>query len=157
MPLSCPSHPWLLSPNLRLPLLLQNRSGRAYNQITVHPSDIQKTASTPFGIWDFPFMSFGLRNAAQTFQWFMKDTLRELDYCFAYLHDILVSSPSLEEHEQHLRTLKRRNLITPAKCVFKASPSLVAHFLKRVPNRWRNEWPIFRTALHPRQLTSFVA
>jgi hypothetical protein len=70
-------------------------------------------------------MSFGLRNAAQTFQRFMDDTLRGLDFCFAYLDDILVFSRSLEEDEQHLRTLFNQLqrygiIINPAKCVFRA-------------------------------------
>jgi hypothetical protein len=38
----------------------------------------------------------------------MEHILRGLYFCFAYLHDILVFSQSLEEHENQLRTLLDR-------------------------------------------------
>jgi cleavage and polyadenylation specificity factor subunit 1 len=93
----------------------------------VHAGDIQKTViTTAFGLFEFPFMSFCLCNAIQTFQRFMDDILRGLDFCFAYLDDILVFFRSLEDHERHLRTIFGRLqmyaiLINPAKGVFRAS------------------------------------
>ena len=65
---------------------------RAYNQIPVYPYNVPKTGiTTHFGLFEFPFMSFGLRNAPHTFQRFMHKVLCDMDFCFAYLDDILVS------------------------------------------------------------------
>jgi hypothetical protein len=83
----------------------------------------------------------------------MDDILRGLDFCFAYVDDILVFSRSLEDHERHLRANFGRLqtygiLINPAKCVFRISE---VTFLGRI------EWPFFRTSPLLRPPVSSVA
>ena len=63
---------------------------------------------TPFGIFEFLRMPFGLRNAAQSFQRFIDAVTRGLPFVFAYVDDLLIASKSPEEHTTHLDLLFER-------------------------------------------------
>ncbi|XP_070133562.1 uncharacterized protein [Drosophila bipectinata] len=97
---------WRVVTVRRLPSTEQrNRAGSISIPYILDVTSILYAIITPFGLFEFLFMTFGLRNAAQTFQRHINDVIQGLDFVFAYIDDILIASESEAQHETHLRTI----------------------------------------------------
>jgi cleavage and polyadenylation specificity factor subunit 1 len=100
---------------------------KGYHPIPMNEDENQKTAIiTPFGLFEFLRMAFGLCNAGKTFQRRMDRILSGLDFVFAYLDNVIVASRSETEHLHHLHLLFQRLqdaglVINREKCVFGAA------------------------------------
>ena len=76
----------------------------AFHQLRIHPPDVPKTAfTTPYGLYEFLVLPFGLTNAPASFQRLMNHVVGHLSFVIAYLDDLLVFSKTIEEHEGHVR------------------------------------------------------
>ena len=81
----------------------------AFNQIPMHAEYKHKTSIiTPWGLYAFTAMPFGLKTSAQQWQRLMDVVTRGLQNHFCYVDDIIVYSKTEEEHIQHLRQLLSR-------------------------------------------------
>lgn len=97
-----------------------------YNQVPVAEKDKAKTAfCTPFGLFEFNRMPFGLCNAPSTFQRLMERIFGDQSFqsLLLYLDDIVVFSSSFEQHLERLdlvlTRLKEHNLkLKLEKCHF---------------------------------------
>jgi hypothetical protein len=82
------------------------RSG--YHQIKIHAEDISKTTfSTRYGLYEYVVMSFRLTNAIEHFMYLINSLLMpDLDkFVMVFIHNILVYSKNMEDHEGHLRIM----------------------------------------------------
>ena len=98
---------------------------RGYWQVPVAEKAREKTAFvTPFGLYQFRMMPFGLQGAPATFQRMMDQLLRGLEgFAAAYLDDLVIYSDSWEEHLLHIKKvfdrLREAGLTAkPRKCQF---------------------------------------
>ena len=97
-----------------------------YWQIPMNPKDQEKTAFISHtGLFEFLVMPFGLCNGPATFQRFMDIALAGIKWksCLVYLDDIIVFSPTFEQHlldlEEVFTRLKNNKLsLKASKCYF---------------------------------------
>ena len=98
---------------------------RGYWQVPVLEESRPLTAfATPYGLYQFRVMPFGLQGAPATFQRMMDQVLADCsEYAAAYLDDVIIHSTCWEDHVRHVRDvlqkLRRAGLtIKPKKCQF---------------------------------------
>src|SRR5688572_2612769 len=135
---------------------LDLRSG--YHQVRMHQVDVEKTAfRTHHGHFEFLVMAFGLCNAPSTFQALMNEVLSKFlrKFVLVFFDDILVYSPSWEDHLQHLSSvlaqLRHHQLyLKQSKCAFaQATVGYLGHVISAKgveadPNKIQDveRWPI---------------
>ena len=67
---------------------------KGYYQVPMTKGDIPMMAViTPFGLFEWIRMLFGLRNAGCTFQRMMDQILSEIPHCFVYVDDMIRVTP----------------------------------------------------------------
>ena len=83
---------------------------RGYWQVPVRKEDQHKTAfTTPYGLFQFRVMPFGLQGAPATFQRMMDILLRDVhDFSAAYLDDVIIHSNNWKEHICHITQVLQR-------------------------------------------------
>lgn len=121
--------------------------------------DVHKTVViTPFGLFEFVRMPFGLRNSAQTFQHLMDEVLHGIPHMFVYIDDLLVASKTAEELVVHLREMlqcleEHRLVLNGEKCMLRVGQ---VEYLPRGVHHWRvsssresgSSWPLPQASQH---------
>jgi hypothetical protein len=97
-----------------------------YNKIKMSPKDMEKTTFiTPWGTYYYKVMSFGLKNAGETYQRAMVTRFHDMihEEIEVYVDDVISKSRTEKDHLVNLRKLfirlrKFKLRLNPAKCTF---------------------------------------
>jgi len=77
----------------------------AFNLVRIKEGHEYKTAFTcKYGHFEYLVMPFGLKNAPAVFQHFINDVFEDIigQFVFCYIDDIIIFSPDLDSHYEHL-------------------------------------------------------
>lgn len=144
-----------------------------YFQVAVDARDQEKTAvTTPFGLYQWTRMPFGLCNAPATFQRLMSAVLGDLAFelLLVYLDDVLVFSKDFDSHCERLDLvfgrLREHGLkLKPRKCfLFKPEVKFLGHVVSADgiqvdmdKVKVLKEWPVPRSVKEVRQVVGFMS
>ncbi|XP_029766793.1 uncharacterized protein LOC113406182 [Terrapene carolina triunguis] len=144
-----------------------------YFQVAVEERDRKKTAvTTPFGLFEWTRMPFGLCNAPATFQRLMEGVLGDyiLDTLLIYLDDVIVFSKDFESHMEKLdlvfTRLKEHGLkLKPSKCCLLCEKvKFLGHVISKdgiqvdeEKTRALENWPVPKNAKQVRQALGFMS
>lgn len=144
-----------------------------YFQVAVSERDREKTAvTTPFGLFEWTRMPFGLCNAPATFQRLMGVVLGDLAFevLLIYLDDIIVFSRDFKSHCERLELvfdrLKHHGLkLKPSKCfLFRSEVKFLGHVISSEGIKVDSEkvsaldaWPVPKSVKEVRQLIGFMS
>ncbi|GBM51607.1 hypothetical protein AVEN_146258-1 [Araneus ventricosus] len=100
----------------------------------MNPQDIHKIAViTLISLFEYAFMTFGLRNATQTMQRYIGIIIRDIPSCYAYVDDLLIVSTDQESHNSNIdlvfsKPIEHGIVVNPEVCFWSIRTQIFSFF-----------------------------